>query len=71
MESIPGFQVNQSIKQMHDILSKVGCCIVGQSATLVPADDALCSIRDVTGTVQSIPLIASSIVAKKAAGKVL
>jgi thymidine phosphorylase len=50
---------------MGKILEDVGCCIVGQTATLVPGDRILYSIRDITGTVNSIPLISSSIVSKK------
>lgn len=66
LESIPGFQVNVDSKQMVDILEKVGCCIVGQTESLVPADRVLYAIRDVTATVASIPLISSSIISKKA-----
>ncbi len=58
-------QVEQSVEQMGKILEDVGCCIVGQTATLVPGDRILYSIRDITGTVNSIPLISSSIVSKK------
>ena len=68
LESIPGFQVNMDSKQMCDILGKVGCCIVGQTEALVPADRVLYGIRDVTGTVASMPLISSSIISKKACG---
>lgn len=68
LESIPGFQVNVDSKQMVDILEKVGCCIVGQTESLVPADRVLYAIRDVTATVASIPLISSSIISKKASG---
>ncbi|KAL9984845.1 hypothetical protein ACROYT_G007182 [Oculina patagonica] len=67
LESIPGFQVNMDSKQMCDVLGKVGCCIVGQTEALVPADRVLYGIRDVTGTVASMPLITSSILSKKAA----
>ena len=68
LESIPGFQVNLDAKQMCDVLAKVGCCIVGQTESVVPADRVLYRIRDVTATVSSIPLISSSIISKKAAG---
>lgn len=68
LESIPGFQVNLDAKQMSDVLAKVGCCIVGQTESVVPADRVLYRIRDVTATVSSIPLISSSIISKKAAG---
>lgn len=67
LESIPGFQVNLDSKQVCDVLAKVGCCIVGQTESLVPADRVLYRIRDVTATVSSIPLISSSIISKKAA----
>lgn len=68
LESIPGFQVNMDSKQLIDILGKVGCCIVGQTESLVPADRVLYAIRDVTATVESMPLISSSIISKKASG---
>jgi len=68
LESIPGFQVNMDSKKMCDVLEKVGCCIVGQTDSLVPADRVLYAIRDVTGTVESLPLITSSIISKKACG---
>lgn len=67
LESIPGFQVNLDSKQMCSVLGKVGCCIVGQTEALVPADRVLYGIRDVTATVDSMPLITSSILSKKAA----
>ena len=54
---------------MCSVLGKVGCCIVGQTEALVPADRVLYGIRDVTATVDSMPLITSSILSKKAAGK--
>ena len=53
---------------MCDVLEKVGCCIVGQTETIAPADRVLYGIRDVTSTVGSLPLITSSILSKKAAG---
>ncbi|XP_036614863.1 thymidine phosphorylase isoform X1 [Trichosurus vulpecula] len=66
LEAIPGFSVVQSPKQMRELLEHVGCCIVGQSQELVPADGVLYAIRDVTATVDSLPLITASILSKKA-----
>ncbi|XP_063164649.1 thymidine phosphorylase [Candoia aspera] len=65
LESVPGFKVSQSPEQMKEILEKVGCCIVEQSKKLVPADKVLYALRDVTATVDSMPLIISSILSKK------
>ncbi|XP_051747076.1 thymidine phosphorylase [Ctenopharyngodon idella] len=67
LESIPGFNVNQSVQQVKQILQDVGCCIVGQTDRLVPADRVLYAIRDATSTVDSLPLITSSIISKKGA----
>ncbi|XP_009298457.1 thymidine phosphorylase isoform X1 [Danio rerio] len=67
LESIPGFNVNQSVQQVKQILEDVGCCIVGQTESLVPADRVLYAIRDATSTVDSLPLITSSIISKKGA----
>nr|XP_021402051.1 thymidine phosphorylase [Lonchura striata domestica] len=67
LEAIPGFRVSQSPEEMQRILARVGCCIVGQSAELAPADRVLYGLRDVTATVDSLPLITASILSKKAA----
>ncbi|XP_075598945.1 thymidine phosphorylase isoform X1 [Balearica regulorum gibbericeps] len=67
LEAIPGFRVTQSPEQMQSILERVGCCIVGQSEELAPADRVLYGLRDVTATVDSLPLITASILSKKAA----
>ncbi|KAK7129752.1 hypothetical protein R3I93_019409 [Phoxinus phoxinus] len=67
LESIPGFNVIQSKQQVKQILQDVGCCIVGQTESLVPADRVLYAIRDATSTVDSLPLITSSIISKKGA----
>jgi len=57
LESIPGYSVTQSKQNILKILEDVGCCIVGQTEDLVPADRIFYAIRDVTATVDSIPLI--------------
>uniref|UniRef100_A0A3Q3GQN8 Thymidine phosphorylase n=1 Tax=Kryptolebias marmoratus TaxID=37003 RepID=A0A3Q3GQN8_KRYMA len=67
LESIPGYNIQQSPDQIRDVLDSVGCCIVGQTETLVPADRILYALRDATSTVDSLPLITGSIVSKKGA----
>ncbi|XP_051811845.1 thymidine phosphorylase isoform X1 [Acanthochromis polyacanthus] len=67
LESIPGFNIHQSAEKIRDILESVGCCIVGQTEMLVPADRVLYALRDATSTVDSLPLIAGSIISKKGA----
>lgn len=67
LESIPGYQTGISVARFKAIVDTVGCCIIGQTASLAPADKKLYALRDVTATVDSIPLIASSILSKKKA----
>ncbi len=67
LESIPGYNVNIPNEQFIDQVNKIGIAVVGQTKNLVLADKKLYALRDVTGTVDSIPLIASSIMSKKLA----
>jgi pyrimidine-nucleoside phosphorylase len=67
LESIPGFRIELSTDEMVAQLKDVGMAIVGQTANLVPADRKLYALRDVTATVDIVPLIASSIMSKKLA----
>lgn len=67
LEAIPGYRVNLSTEEFKQQLKEIGIVLTGQSLDLAPADGKLYALRDVTGTVDSIPLIASSIMSKKLA----
>lgn len=67
LESIPGFSTNLSTEEFRTVLRRTGLSLIGQTETLVPADKLLYALRDVTATVESIPLIAASIMSKKLA----
>ena len=67
LESIPGYNINLTEEEFINQVNNIGLAIVGQTKKLAPADKKLYSLRDVTGTVESIPLIASSIMSKKLA----
>ena len=67
LEAIPGFRTQVDPSEFHHLLSTIGMVMGGQTETLVPADRRLYALRDVTGTVPSIPLISSSIMSKKLA----
>lgn len=66
-DSIPGYQTQPDADRFKKVVSDVGCAIIGQTADLAPADKKLYSIRDVTGTVESVDLITASILSKKLA----
>jgi pyrimidine-nucleoside phosphorylase len=67
LESIPGFRVHLSLEEMKAALRSTGCAMIGQTAEIAPADRKLYALRDVTGTIESIPLISASIMSKKIA----
>ena len=67
LESIPGFSVNRSLDEFRAQVARIGLCLIGQTAELAPADKKLYALRDVTGTVECVPLICGSILSKKLA----
>ena len=67
LEAIPGFRTGLPREEFDRLLDKVGCALIGQTDTVAPADKRLYSLRDVTGTIESIPLITASILSKKLA----
>ena len=66
-DSIPGYNTKPDIDVFRQVVKDVGCAIIGQTSNLAPADKKLYSIRDIVGTVESLPLITSSILSKKIA----
>ena len=67
LESIPGYRTELSEQDFIDQVSKIGVCVISQTGNMVPADKKLYALRDVTATVDSVPLIASSVMSKKLA----
>ena len=67
LESVPGVNIEIPIERFFEIVKENGLCVMGQTENLVPADKRMYALRDVTGTVSSIPLIASSVMSKKIA----
>lgn len=67
LESIPGFEVDLPVAEYRRLVKEVGACLIGQTSRLAPADKKLYALRDVTATVDCLPLIASSIMSKKLA----
>jgi pyrimidine-nucleoside phosphorylase len=67
LEAIPGFRTGLSLDELKAAVSSIGCALIGQTSEIAPADRKLYALRDVTGTVESIPLICASIMSKKIA----
>lgn len=67
LESIPGFRTGLDLDEFADVVDEIGCAMIGQTPEIAPLDGRLYALRDVSGTVQSVPLIAASIVSKKVA----
>ena len=68
LESIPGFRVDLPVSELKSVACRTGAVLAGQTGDLVPADKKIYALRDVTGTVECLPLIAASIMSKKIAG---
>lgn len=67
LESIPGFRIGLEVDEFIHVLGTVGCALIGQTADIAPADKLLYALRDVTATIESVPLISASIMSKKLA----
>jgi pyrimidine-nucleoside phosphorylase len=67
LESIPGFRTGLTLEELRRSVASIGCALIGQTSEVAPADRKLYALRDVTGTVESIPLITASIMSKKIA----
>ena len=67
LEAIPGFRTGLSLRETEAQVQRIGCAMIGQTAEIAPADRKLYALRDVTGTVESIPLLSASIMSKKLA----
>jgi len=67
LDSIPGYSTQPDLELLRSVVADVGCAIIGQTADLAPADKRLYAVRDVTATIESIPLITASILSKKLA----
>lgn len=67
LEAIPGFRTRLNLEEFRHVVEEIGCAMIGQTPEIAPLDGRLYALRDVTGTVQSLPLIAASIVSKKVA----
>ena len=67
LESIPGFRTDLSLQELRQAIGSIGCALIGQTSEIAPADRRLYALRDVTATVESVPLISASIMSKKIA----